>query len=642
MQRKRKNLRRFNLRLPGLAQEGDCQIEAIDEILFLNGSTDDMHELSSILRAVFISHHLQDTTDITAFAVIIAWLSENRTAYQRQLSQYRQQNVKDHAPNQMHRNNVMIKIIDTLAESMTRVADEELSTYSNCSYFDGHNGHDSPRSSDSEGSPLGDFFHDRTRIMCDWIYQIVNACCILNDNLVDSFELFHLHEQEWVSEEPNAILERHFPSGTPASMADVARGIAIDFGNIELLRVLDRKQDLFEGAPRGPLGWVDYYWRGPNGILGNFQWEPISCATELRFGLCGATWRGFNDILEYYLQAADPQKAETSRRINRLLLISADHGYESSIQLLLTHGADINAYQLCYSPSREHFIFPRDVDLNDRNQRPSRMPHDKIYTALCCASIRGHTSTCLLLLRLGASIYRPGASSLHYAVTRRQFKVIELLLEHGAEVTVPGGILRFHGREYKNPDRERTALDLAIATQNWEILKMLIQHIKTKKPSPQIQIQDKVMARVLNDNAKKPSLSLFLEAGVTEINIKVTTGHIKTISPPLPSWMYPGPLSLMAFAVRSRRLDAFFAFSEHGASITADTKRECRELLVELGYDSRDFYQPSLPRFQKGMLKRLRQLHHILTVDAELIPELAAIISNPDFWSLDSDEDSTI
>ena len=89
------------------------------------------------------------------------------------------------------------------------------------------------------------------------------------------------------------------------------------------------------------------------------------------------------------------------------LMIASSSGHNASVELLLTHGADINAKDkygrtaLMYASKHGHtaiveLLLNHGADINDKDNKGS--------TALMFASEHGHTATVDLLLTHGADI----------------------------------------------------------------------------------------------------------------------------------------------------------------------------------------------------------------------------------------------
>lgn len=96
------------------------------------------------------------------------------------------------------------------------------------------------------------------------------------------------------------------------------------------------------------------------------------------------------------------------------------------------------------------FVFQKSCPVKDRPGARSKWRctvdsvNDSGITPLICASQKGHIDICQLLLQAGANIncksQHSGQTALLVAVDNKQFSVVELLLEWGADVQMTDNV----------------------------------------------------------------------------------------------------------------------------------------------------------------------------------------------------------
>ncbi|RMZ87896.1 hypothetical protein DV736_g4876, partial [Chaetothyriales sp. CBS 134916] len=156
---------------------------------------------------------------------------------------------------------------------------------------------------------------------------------------------------------------------------------------------------------------------------------------------------GHENILELMLQQKEDYNIDESDQNGRTALIwASDYGYVKVVQMLLEHGADINAQGGYYA------------DVNAQGG---------LYgNALQAASDSGHEKVVQMLLERGADVNAQGGyygNALQAASEGGHEKVVQMLLEHGADVNAQGG-------EYGN------ALQAASNGGHEKVVQTLLEH----------------------------------------------------------------------------------------------------------------------------------------------------------------------
>ena len=150
-----------------------------------------------------------------------------------------------------------------------------------------------------------------------------------------------------------------------------------------------------------------------------------------------------------------------------LLHWAADKGHKDVVELLLAHGANVNAKELEHGISSLQYaamnghVGVMEVLLGHGADVSAKDNHGT--TALEWAAMRGQKDAVNLLLSRGADVNTPGLSALHTAAGNGHKDVVELLLAHGANVNA-------------KDKRGRTPLDLAKANGQEDVIQILLAH----------------------------------------------------------------------------------------------------------------------------------------------------------------------
>ena len=140
-------------------------------------------------------------------------------------------------------------------------------------------------------------------------------------------------------------------------------------------------------------------------------------------------------------------------------------GHLEIMRLLLEHGADVDAWDfsdlLLNDASKDgraevvHLLLQHNADVNSRGYTN--------WTPLQGASFFGQTKVVQLLLDRGAAIDTPSNYPLRLAITKNYFEIVQLLLEHGADVNIRN-------------ERDRTPYQVAESAGLTEIARLLLEH----------------------------------------------------------------------------------------------------------------------------------------------------------------------
>ena len=117
-------------------------------------------------------------------------------------------------------------------------------------------------------------------------------------------------------------------------------------------------------------------------------------------------------------------------------MIASDEGHTATVELLLTHGADINAQD---NYGRTALDMARNEEIRQLllNYCVNNAKEQAGSTALIWASRKGDTATVELLLTHGADISAKdnyGYTALMWASQNGHTAIVELLLTHGADI----------------------------------------------------------------------------------------------------------------------------------------------------------------------------------------------------------------
>ncbi|GAQ12256.1 hypothetical protein ALT_9577 [Aspergillus lentulus] len=174
-----------------------------------------------------------------------------------------------------------------------------------------------------------------------------------------------------------------------------------------------------------------------------------------------AAKQGKADLVEEILGQAiyldSRNEMEWSAIYDNALLEASAEGHERTVQLLLDHGADVDAQggSALLAASKEghcrtvQLLLGYGADINTQSG-----------SALLEASKEGHYRTVQLLLDHGADVNSQSESALLAASKEGHYRIVQLLLDHGADANTQGG----------------SALLAALKEGHYEIVQLLLDH----------------------------------------------------------------------------------------------------------------------------------------------------------------------
>ena len=179
--------------------------------------------------------------------------------------------------------------------------------------------------------------------------------------------------------------------------------------------------------------------------------------------LRAASNKGHIDVVRVLLDHG--ANVNTIDKKNTPLRSAFDGGHLEIMRLLLEHGADVDVWDdsdlLLNRASKKgraevvHLLLQHNADVNSRGYTN--------WTPLQGASFFGQTKVVQLLLDRGSAIDTPSNHPLHLAITGNYFEIVQLLLEHGADVNI-------------RDESDRTPYQVAESWGLTEIARLLLQH----------------------------------------------------------------------------------------------------------------------------------------------------------------------
>ena len=635
--------RRFNVPISRSTQNTTLRVKD-HKVILLN--LDDMLELSSVLRAIILDTFLA-ISQTSFLAVMAAWLSQCPVAFQRQLSLHRQFDTEDKASKGPP---IVQEMVQAILIRMESIDVQEIEKYTDCSFYDGPDMHEHPALS---------------RIVADWIYQIVRVCSRMDTTLVAYFEHVFLDETEWfLLENPPDDGGGQDPTVTP-SFADIARGIAIDFGDTELLAALCWNPRTYDGTS---VRFVCYYWDLPN-----FDLEEVEVLTyaqrrislfspskhaEPRFNLSGAVNMGYSAIVKATLKSIDSCTLNLYD-LDYLLYLAAIRGFTDIVQSLLDLGSEF------FNDSDLSF-YSYSLALDESNLRPA------VPTALNLAAIRGNIDSCRLLMQYRASWHgtRPrkvsalhfaaryghtqlvafllesgeeidakdlkGKTPLHQALKRGHKETAAMLLNHGASITVAYSLRQGYGA---------SAFDLALnGSKEGKLAAMILSH--AKRSNAVISVARWTMDAIYGLHTDKEQWSSWmwptLRAAGFDANPQIVDGETE--------------MTLLRWAIRHGRLAYVDILPRLGACIDQETRTEYRRVLQILGWKPADFRKSVLPQIQLDTMEIERRVKRYSGLkiqkrsfyptkyikDGEPSKDLQILVSKPEFWLVEPNDEDVV